>query len=190
MCDIPWAPTIHIGVDTPVNPSMDAWVMLILHCTSKQARGSHPYWPHNTQRMDEHGGKKTGTLLASALDCVWCTMQFNHPYRCWHPSQFTNGGMGEVDSIPLYKQPRKGVTSILPTQHTNDRPCMDWWKLAHFLLLPWGVCDRPWAWTIYIDVDTPVNPYVGAWVRLVYHCIKNQAMGSHSYWPHNTQMMM
>ena len=42
---------------------------LIHYCVSNKARGSHPYWPHNTpRRMDQHGWKKTGTLLASAWD--------------------------------------------------------------------------------------------------------------------------
>ena len=39
VCDVPWAPTIHTGVDAPVNPSMGEWVRLILHYTRNQARG-------------------------------------------------------------------------------------------------------------------------------------------------------
>ena len=53
-CDVPWAPTIHICVDTPPNSSICSWMVLIYHCTSSQAMGSHPYWPHNTTRID-HG---------------------------------------------------------------------------------------------------------------------------------------
>ena len=86
ICDVPWAPTIHTSVDTPFNPSVCTWVRLIHHCTSNKARGSHPYWPHNTPRMDQHGWKKTGTLSSSALDSVWCNMSSNHPCRCWNPS--------------------------------------------------------------------------------------------------------
>ena len=244
--DVPWAPTIHTCVDTPVNPSMSAWVRLIHHCISNQARGSHPYWPHNTQRMDEHGGKKTGTFSAFAFDGVWCTMSSNHMYRFWHPYQSINGYMNKVDT-PLHKQPSKRITSILATQHPNDIPWVDRWKLGHFLLLPWMVhdvqpmssnhsyrywhpyqsicgcmdevsfplykkpsneityilatqhpndipwvdgwklgyfhplpwmvCDIPWAPTIHTGVDTPINPSMDAWVRLIHHYTSNQARG-------------
>ena len=169
------------------------------HYTCNQARGSHPYWLHNTPRMDHHEWKKTDTLLASALDGVWCTMSShypytlsplsihqyvhvwgwytitqatkqgdhintghtilqrctmgrwmktgtrlslaldivwytissNNPYICFHPSQFINGCMDEFGS-PLYKQPNKGITYILATQHPKDVPWVDGWKLGHF----------------------------------------------------------
>ena len=62
---------------------------------------------------------KTGVLSSSALDGIWCTMSFNHPYRCWHPCQSINECMDEVDT-PLYRQPSKGIASILATQHPKD----------------------------------------------------------------------
>ena len=132
---------------------------------------------------------KSRALSSSTLDGVWYTTSSNHPYRCYHHSQFVNGWMYEVD-LPLYKQPSKGIISILTTQHPNDIPWVDRWKLAHFLLLLWRVCDIvPWAPTIHTSVDTPVYPYVSAWMRMIYHCTINRAKGSHPYWPHNTQIM-
>ena len=119
--DVPWNLIIHIDFNTLLNSSMYAWVRLIHHCTSNRARGSNPYWPHNTPKMDQHGWKKIGTVSSSALDGVWCTMRSNHSYRCWHPSQFINVFMGEVDPL-LHNQPIKGITSILTTQYYKDGP--------------------------------------------------------------------
>ena len=177
VCDIPWAPTIHTGVDTPYQSFLWTCVRLIHHYISKQTRGLYPFWPHNTQRMDEHGGKKTDTFSASAFaDGVWCTMSSNYMYRFWHPSQTINGYMDEADT-PLHKQPNNGITSIPATQNQNDIPWVDGWKLRHFLLLPWMVCDLQWAPTIDTSVDTSINPSMDACVRLGYHCTRNQAKG-------------
>ena len=102
VCDLPWSPTINAGVDTSLNPPTGAHVRLIQHYTSNKARGSHPYWTHNTQRMDQLGWNKTGTPPALALIGVWCTMSSNHQYRFWHPCQSINVFMCEVDT-PLYR---------------------------------------------------------------------------------------
>ena len=88
VCDVPRAPIIDIDFDIPLNQSVGLCVRLIHHCTSNKARRSHPYWAHNTPRMDQHGWNKSGTLLASALVGVWCTMRSNHPYISWNPHQF------------------------------------------------------------------------------------------------------
>ena len=94
--------------------------------------------------MDQHGWKKIGTVSSSALDGVWCTMRSNHSYRCWHPSQFINVFVGEVDPL-LHNQPIKWITSILTTQyykmahrwmnenrHTSCS-CMGWCVMYHEL---------------------------------------------------------
>ena len=73
--------------------------------------------------MDENWG----TFLSFALDDVWCTLNSNHPYRCWHLSQSINRCIGEVHTS-LHKQPIKGITSILATQHSKDGPWVDGWK--------------------------------------------------------------
>ena len=62
---------------------------------------------------------KTVALSSSAFDGIWCTISSNYPYMCWHPCQSINECMGEVGT-PLYKQPSKGTTSILATQHPKD----------------------------------------------------------------------
>ena len=62
---------------------------------------------------------KVCTLLASVFDVMWCTMNSNHPYRCWYPSQFINGCMSQVDK-PLHNQPNMRITSILSTYHYKD----------------------------------------------------------------------
>ena len=114
VCDVTWAPTIHVGVGIPLNSSMCSCVRLVCHCTSNQSRGSHPYRLHTLQGCTMGWWVKTGTLLALALDGVWCTMISNHPHRCWHPSQFINGCMDEVGS-PVYTQQNRRITSILPS---------------------------------------------------------------------------
>ena len=101
------------------NRSAGTWVGLIHHHISSQAMGSYLYWPYNTPKMDQHGWMKTGTLLSSVLDGVWCTISSNHPYKCWHPSQFIHMLMYGVDT-PLQKQPSNGVTSILTTWYSKD----------------------------------------------------------------------
>ena len=63
VCDVPWTPIIHTGVDMPVNSSTGAWVRLIYHFTMNQASESHPYWPHKTPMTDQHECMKTATLL-------------------------------------------------------------------------------------------------------------------------------
>ena len=100
----------------------------------------------------------------------------NHPYRCWHPSEFINECIYGVDTL-LYKQPNKWITTILAKQHSKEVPCVDGWKLAHFLLLPWMMCDVPWAPIIHVCVDIPLNPSVGAWVRLIHQYTKQPSKG-------------
>ena len=121
---------------------------------------------------------KTGALSSSTLDGIWCTMNSNHPCMCWYPCQSINECMGEVDT-PLYKQPSKGITSILATQHPHDIPLVDRWNLGHFHPLPWMVCDIPWSPTIHIDIDTTLNSSMDEWVRLIHHYTGNQTRGSH-----------
>ena len=182
--NIPWIPITHMGLDTLLNSSMCSYVGLIHHYTSNQARGSYPYWPHNTPRMDHHGWLKTGTLLALAWDSEWCTMSSNHPYRYWYHSQFISRCMCGVD-IPLHKQPSKGVKPghIMLQGWTS----MDERKVAHFLLLPNMVCDVPQTLIINADFDTPLNLTVGALVGLIHHCTCNKARRSHPYRPHILQ---
>ena len=86
VCDISWDPSNKSCIDTPLNSSVGILVRLIQNCTCNRARWSYPYWPHNTPRMDQHEWNETGTLLALALVGVWCTMNYNHPYRFWHPT--------------------------------------------------------------------------------------------------------
>ena len=119
MCDVLWDSTIHIGIDTTLNSSTRSWMKLIHHCTSSQAIGLHPYYRHNTPRMDQHGRMKTGTLLALALDGVWWTMNSNHQYIYWQHSQFIGGCMDGIDT-PLHKQSSKGITSTQTTQYSKD----------------------------------------------------------------------
>ena len=167
-------PSIHTSVDTPLKSYFGACMGLLYHCTSNQARESHSYWPHITPRMDQHGWKKTGTLLDTILDSVWCIMGSNHPYKYWHPSQFINGYLGEVDP-PLYKQPSKGVTSILTTNYPKDLLWVDGWKLRPFYLLlrmVWGVS---WAPTIHTGLDTTLSSSICSWVGLIHHSTSNKA---------------
>ena len=70
--DVPWAQTIHAYVDTPLNLLVCSCVKLVYHCIHNHIRGSHPYWPHNIQRiyhvwMDENWG--------TFIFCTgWCAM--------------------------------------------------------------------------------------------------------------------
>ena len=115
---------------------------------------------------------------------MWYIMSSNQPYRCWHHSQFINRWIYKV-GLPLYKQPSKGITSILATQYPKDIPWVDGQikKLGHhFCPLPWMVCNVPWAPTIDIDIDTPFNSSMDAWVRLVHYCTSKQTRGPHPYW--------
>ena len=93
---------------------------------------------------------------------------------CWHPSQFIDMFMGDIDT-PLNKQPSKMITSILATQYTKDVLWVDEWKLTHFLILPWIVCDAPWGPIIHTYVDTPLNSSMDACVRLFHYCTINKA---------------
>ena len=164
VCDVPWAPIIHTYVDTPLNPYMGAWVGLIHHYTSNKARGWHIYWLHDPQMMDWHGWKKTDTLLASALDVVWCTMSSNHPYICWHHSKFINVFMDEVD-IPLHKQPNNGVTSILATQDHAGlyMLCICCGSVGWCIYCVWQVWNMPWV------MDSPqTTPHTCSAVILVF----------------------
>ena len=114
-------PFIQVISPLSIHQWMHLWVCFtIIHTT--RARASYPYWLRNTPRMN-HGwmDENLGTLLAPAWDGVWCTMSSNHQCRHWHPSQFISGYMGEVDT-QLYKQPSKGILSILATQHSKDGP--------------------------------------------------------------------
>ena len=43
--------------------------------------------------MGHHGWMNTGTLLASTLYDVWCTMNSSHCCMCWHPSIPTKDGI-------------------------------------------------------------------------------------------------
>ena len=99
---------------------------------------------------------KTGALSSSTLDGVWCTMSSNYPYRCWNRCQSIFGYMGEVDT-PLYKQPNKGITSILVTQHPKDgwtwrkenwhifSLCFCWWCVMYHEL------------QLYVQILTPIS---------------------------------
>jgi len=49
--DLPWSPIINAVIGTHLISSMCVWVRLFYHYTCNQSRESHPYWPHNTQRM-------------------------------------------------------------------------------------------------------------------------------------------
>ena len=73
------APTIHIYVDSPLNLSMDAWVRLVHYCISNQARGSHPCWPYNIQRM--YHGWMDAHWSTFILCLGWCMM-----YNALQPS--------------------------------------------------------------------------------------------------------
>ena len=84
--------------------------------------------------------------------------------------------------LPLYKQPSKGITSILATQHLHDIPLVDRYKLGHFHPLPWMICDIPWYPTIDIDIGTTLNSSMDAWVTLIHHYMGKQTRGSHPYW--------
>ena len=48
------------------------------------------------------------------------------------------------------------------------------------------VYDVPWVPIIHTGVDTPLNSYMGTWVRLIHHCSSNRIRESHPYWPHST----
>ena len=159
VCDVSWAPPINAGVDTTLNSSVNTWVSLVYHWASNQARGSHPYWSHNTPRMYQHRWKNTATLLDLTWDGVWYTMS----------SMF----MGEVDT-PLHIYQSKGIAFILATQPPKDVPWVDRWKLGHFHPLHWMMCDVPWAPTIYTCVDIHLNSSMDAWVRLIHLCTSNQ----------------
>ena len=164
VCDEPQAPTIRTGVNTPASLSMGAYVRLVYHCTSNRARGSHPYWPHNTQKVYHGWMYENWGTSSSALDGVWWTKISNnlYAYMCWYPSQLINGCMGGVDT-PLHMQPNKGITSILAIQYPNDEQWVDGWELGHFHPLHWMVRDEPWDPIIHTYVCTNVNSSVGAW---------------------------
>ena len=155
--------------------------------TQATKQGDHINTGHTIlQRCTMGRWMKTGTRLSLALDIVWYTISSNNPYICFHPSQFINGCMDEFGS-PLYKQPNKGITYILATQHPKDVPWVDGWKLGHFHPLPWMVCDTPWVPTIQTGDNTPINSSMNACVRLTHQYTSNQARGSHPYWLYNSQ---
>ena len=187
--DVQLVSTIHTGFDATLNSSIYTLVILVYHCTVNQARGSHPYWSHNTQRMDEHGGKKTDTFSGSVFaDGVWYTMSSNYMYRFWHPSQSINRYMNEANT-PLHNQPSNGITSILATQYPKDIPLVRGWKLGHFHPQSQMVCDVPWTPIIHTSVDTTLNSSMCSWVRLMHHCTHNQVRGAHHMNPYGYVFM-
>ena len=166
---------------------MHGWGWYIIAQATNQ--GDHIHIGHTIYKgCTMCGWMKIGVLSSSALDGVWCTMSSNHTYRSWHPSQFINVFMGEV-GLPLYRQLEQW--GHIHTDHTilQGWTSMDERKLAYFLLLPWMVCDVPWAPTINADIVTPINSSVGTLMRLIHHCTYNQARGSHTYWSHNNPRM-
>ena len=73
VCNVPWALIIHTSVGTPLNSPMCSWVRSIHHCTRYQARGSHPYWSHNTPRM--YHVWMDGNWHTSCSYLVYCVVQ-------------------------------------------------------------------------------------------------------------------
>ena len=132
-----------------------------------------------------YGWMKTGTLSSSALDGVWCTMSSNHPYRCWYPCQSINGCMSEADTT-FYKQPRKGIISILATQHPKD----GWtWRKENWLIFSLHFC---W-WCVmyhelqlYVQILTPISihQWVHGWGW--YTIVQETKQGDHIHTGHTT----
>ena len=113
-CDVSWAPTIqiHTGIDSTATLWISACCRLIHHCTSNQAKGSNIYWPHNEQIIGHHKKINTGTLLASTMYGVWCTMNSSHYCMSWWTSRILDMCMGDIGPR-LPKQQDKRITSIL-----------------------------------------------------------------------------
>ena len=166
---------------------MSAWVRLINH----QTRGSYTYWPHNTPRLDQRGWKTKRCTFCSALDSMWCTMNSNRPYRCWHHSQSTNVFMDEVDT-PLYKQPSKGITkhgqnigtflaSVLDSVWCNmssNHPYRSW-NPYQFIIMFMGEVDTPLhkqqskgiTYILATQYSKDIIPWVDGW-KLAHFLLK------------------
>ena len=121
VCDIPWAPTIHTSVDTPLDSSMCSWVRSIHHGTSNQSMGITSILAIKHSK-DGLALIKTGTPLALTLVSVWCTMSSNHPYMCFGIPLNTSVGvwLRLVHHCTLHKQPGNGIISILAIQYYTD----------------------------------------------------------------------
>ena len=150
VCDVPWAPTICTDFDTHLKPSMGTWMRLIHHYTSNQTMGSHPYRPHKTKTiyhgwMDENWGTSCSCLGWYAIyNELQPSIQVLTPLsiHLW---------MHVWGWVTIVQETKQRVTYLLATQHPNDVPWVDGWKLGHFHPLPWMVCGVPWA---------PTSPYM------------------------------
>ena len=64
--DIPYVQATKWG-----NPSVDAWVMLIYLCTSKQTKGQHSYWTYNVAILRSTEEKNGNTLATQCWTDGW-----------------------------------------------------------------------------------------------------------------------
>ena len=145
LCDVPWAPITHTYIDTPLNSSTGTCINLVYHCTSTQTRNSINTDHTILQEYVMDGWMKTVTLLAFAFDGVWWSMSSNHPYRCWHPSQFINGCMGQWVYV---KQGDHTHTDVYITQHSY-----------HCGVSHPGMYDQSWKTSSHCGFDTLHHPH-------------------------------
>ena len=83
-------PSIHVLASLSIHQGMYMWDWYSITHATKQ--GEHFHIGHIIPKGCTMGWwMKTGAILSSASDGVWCTMSSNHPYRCWYLSQFING---------------------------------------------------------------------------------------------------
>ena len=178
VCGVSWAPTIHTGIGTPVNSSMSVWVRWMHHCTSNQARESHPYWSQNTPRMDQCGWKNTD-INTSYFHLRRCVI-----YHALHPSIQVLTPLSIHQWVPEWG----GCTIAQTTKqddhiHTEHTICQGWTymderKLAHSSLFPWMMCGVAWTPLIHIGIDNPGNP---EWAHVwgCYHTVQATKQGGH-----------
>ena len=143
--DLPWAPTIHTSVDTPLNPSIYSWVRLVHHCTSNQSKGIISIL---VTQYSKDGpwvdGWKLGHTSCSCLG--WCVMhhELQPSMQALTPLSIHQWvhGWGWYTIVQATKQ-----GNLIHTGHTTLQgwTSMDKIKLAHFLLLPGMVYDVPWT---------------------------------------------
>ena len=107
----------------------------------------------------------TSTYNRQAINYLCSVIHFSHLFICWHSSYLIHRWMDDIDP-PLLKQPSKRTTFILTRKYLKDMPRVDGRKLQHFYSLPWMVYDLPWVQIIHAGVETPLNSYMGTWVRL------------------------
>ena len=113
------------------------------------------------------------------------TMRSNHSYTLISLSIYQWLHVCAWSTIPLHKQPNKGITSISTMQHFKGVPSRDWWKLAHFnLCIVW--CMMYHDLQSFILIFAPLSIYQWVYVWVWYIIVQATNQGDHIKTDHTT----